>query len=125
MQISVVLLLLIFSLSAFSSEEEIRDLMERYETHMSGVKTKGYDIFTADFAKESPDVAAPRLIEPDEEFKKKKEKIKIEHKIRMSKRNKDLAFVRRIEDGEQVDSEFVIKKIKGQWQIQGTINDED
>ncbi|MFP5491001.1 MAG: hypothetical protein ACLGG0_05845 [Bacteriovoracia bacterium] len=125
MQISVVLLLLIFSLSAFSSEDEIRDLMERYETHMSGVKTKGYDIFTADFAKESPDVAAPRIIEPDEEFKKKKEKLKIEHKIRMSKRNKDLAFVRRIEDGEQVDSEFVIKKIKGQWQIQGTINDED
>ena len=125
MQISVVLLLLIFSLSAFSSQDEIREVMERYETHMSGVKTKGYDIFTADFAKESPDVAAPRLIEPDEEFKKKKEKLKIEYKIRISKRNKDLAFVKRIEDGEDVDSEFILKKIKGHWQIQGTINEED
>lgn len=35
---------------------------------------------------------------------KKKEKLKIEYKIRKSKINKDLAFVKRIEDGEEVDS---------------------
>lgn len=125
MQVSVILLLLTLSFHAFPSEDGIRAVMERYETHMSGVKSKGYDIFTEDFAKENPDVAAPRLIEPDEEFKKKKEKLKIEYKIRLSKRNKDLAFVKRIEDGEEVDSAFILKKIKGNWQIEGTIHDED
>jgi hypothetical protein len=114
-QVSVLLFLLSFSLYAHESEQELRDLFDRYDQVMSGEKMKTTEVFSRKFLE---DFDSENLIE-----KKNKAQYKLE--IKEGLRDKNILFVKRVFEAKDLQpTTFIIVKEKNSWRIEGTTSDD-
>lgn len=117
MRLQLILCLLLASLPVLAGpQEEIRELFSRYDSHMSGEKTNSQEIFTAEFLKENSDSLS---------VGKADKKTLVEYEIKLGRTNKQMAFVKRLVNGESEGSSFVVVKKNGKWLIEGTLSDEN
>ena len=114
-QVSILLLMFSFSLYAHESEQEIKDLFDRYDQVMSGEKIKTTEVFSQKFLE---DFEADNLNE-----KKNKAQFKLE--IKEGLRDKNILFVKRVfEAKDSQPTTFIIVKENNSWRIEGTTSDD-
>jgi hypothetical protein len=113
------MVMLAFCTFAYASQEEkeITLLFEKYDSLMAGEKLSVDSIFTGELKEEFD---ATGLTE-------KRSKSKFKLLITAGSKDPSLRFVKRIEEGssEQTPAPiFILRKIKDQWRIEGTMHDD-
>lgn len=114
-QLSVLLFMFSFTLYAHESEQELRDLFDRYDQVMSGEKIKTAEVFSQKFLED---------FDP-ENLNEKKNKAQFKLKIKEGLRDKNILFVKRVfETKDSHSTVFIIVKEKNSWRIEGTASDD-
>ena len=123
LQLILTLLLLCSSLAwAQPAQNEVNELFAKYESVMNGEKVALGDVFSPEFI---ADVGSEKSLGLAGE--KESEKQNYQLLIQPSRRNPNMAYVKRIPAGsnEKPHSSFVLIKHNGKWVIQGTISDDE
>ena len=126
MRIQLMLILLLFSLPTYSSEEkEIKFLFEKYQSIMTNKKINLVeDVFSTKFLKDNG--GKKELIEKIKELKVDKKQPRPKLSLRKGLMD-EIYFIKLVPAGKSestVSNEFIIKKENGKFKIDGTMTDE-
>ncbi len=104
------------------AQAEVNELFTKYESVMSGEKITLTEVFSPEFI---PELGDTKDLQKSAEKSQSPQRYDLV--IKPSRRNPNMAYVKRIPAGsnEKPHSSFVLIKRRGKWVIQGTISDDE
>ena len=123
-QLGFLLLLVSFTAWAQPAQQEVNELFSKYEAVMNGEKANLMEVFSPEFLSEPGNT---KDFQKSADKSSEKDNLRYELVIQPSRRNPNLAYVKRIPAGssDKPHSSFVLVKHNGKWVIQGTLSDDE